>query len=503
MSYTGLDIGQTGCKAIAFDNRGGQIAASYREYKTIMPREGWAEIDSGIVKESCFEVLGEVNRACEADPVNALAISCQGEAFTPVGPKGEYLGNAMITFDTRAAEIAASWSRKFGVKKLYTITGHTAHPMFSVFKLLWLRDNEPELFKKAAKFLCFEDLLQHALGLAPHISYCLAARTMMYDVRAHRWDDGILRSVGVESSRFAVPVPSGTKVGEIPPGVAADLGFRGEVIVAAGGHDQPMGALGAGVIEPGKAMYATGTSEAITPVFPRAVFSDELMKNNICTYEYTLDGMYTTVAFSLTGGNILRWFRDQWGQTEVAEASRLGIDAYELLLAKMGATPTKLLLLPYFTPSGTPYFDTETAGALFGLRLSTKREEILRSLLEGVALEMRLSLEILARSGIRIGELRAIGGGAKSRAWVQLKADVLNKPVTTVQVTEAACLAGAMFACSARTGEPVASVAKRWVKTESVLEPNPENAAAYDEKFASYVKLYPAVKALGLKGARS
>jgi xylulokinase len=503
MSYTGLDIGQTGCKAVAFDDRGGQVAASYREYRTIMPREGWAEIDSGAVKESCFEVLREVNRACEADPVNALAISCQGEAFTPVGPKGEYLANAMITFDTRAAEIAAAWSGKFGVEKLYTITGHTAHPMFSVFKLLWFRDNEPGLFRKASKFLCFEDLLQHALGLEPRISYCLAARTMMYDVRAHRWDETILRSVGVESARFAVPVPSGTKIGAIPHGISGSLGFRGEVIVAAGGHDQPMGALGAGVVEPGKAMYATGTSEAITPVFPKAVFSDELMKNNICTYEYTLDGMYTTVAFSLTGGNILRWFRDQWGQMEVEEAVRRGIDAYELLLAKIGSTPTKLLLLPYFTPSGTPYFDTETAGALFGLRLSTKREEVLRALLEGVALEMRLNLEILGRSGISIGELRAIGGGAKSRAWVQLKADVLNKPITTVQVTEAACFAGAMFACSARTGEPAASVAKRWVKTGSVLEPNPENAAAYDEKFASYVKLYPAVKALGLKGGRS
>lgn len=500
MSYAGLDIGQTGCKAVVFDERGLQLAASYREYPTIMPREGWAEIDSRAVMESCFEVLREVNGACGADPVRALAVSCMGEAFTPVGQGGEYLANAMITFDTRAAKIAESWSGKYGVKRLYSVTGHTAHPMFSVFKLLWLRDNRPEVFRKALKFLCFEDLFHHALGLEPGISYCLAARTMMFDVRGRRWDGGILRSVGVDETRLAAPVPSGAAVGTIPRSVSEGLGFEGEVLVAAGGHDQPMGALGAGVAEPGKAMYATGTSEAITPVFAEAVFNRDLMKCNICTYEYTLEGMYTTVAFSLTGGNILRWFRDQWAQAEVEEAARRGVDAYELILARMSPRPTKLLVLPYFTPSGTPYFDTETAGAILGLRLSTARGEVLRALLEGVTLEMRLNLDILRQAGIRVDELRAIGGGAKSRAWIQLKADVLDKPITTVQVTEAACLAGAMFACSARTGEPAASIAKRWVKTGPVIEPNPDNAAVYERKFASYLRLYPAVKALGLGG---
>jgi len=498
MSYAGLDIGQSGCKAVVFDDNATQIAASYREYKTVIPREGWAELDSSEVRDSCFQVLREANGACGRDPVRGMSISCQGEAFTPVGPRGEYLANAMITFDTRAAEVMDRWSGEFGVEKLYGITGHTAHPMFSLFKLLWLRDNRPEVFKGAARFLCFEDLLQHALGLEPHISWCLAARTMMFDVRSHAWDGEILGSVGVKPSRFATPVPSGRKIGTIEPSMAKDLGFKEGVVVASGGHDQPMGALGAGVIEPGKAMYATGTSECISPVFPGAVLSEELFRNNLCTYEYVIEGMYTTVAFSLTGGNILKWFRDVFGQPEVEEAKRMGSDAYEIILSKIGNKPTSLLLLPYFTPSGTPYFETRTPGALFGLRLTTKREEVVRALLEGVAMEMRLNLDLLARSGIEINELRAIGGGAKSRAWVQLKADVLNKPITTVQVPEAACLAGAMFACSVHTGEPVMSIAKRWVKTISVLEPQPDNAAVYERKFESYKRLYPAVKALEL-----
>jgi xylulokinase len=255
-----------------------------------------------------------------------------------------------------------------------------------------------------------------------------------------------------------------------------------------------MGALGAGVINPGMAMYATGTSECITPAFQEPVMSEALMQNNLCTYDYTIPGMYTTVSFSLTGGNILRWFRDEWGRMELLEAKRQGTDAYTLLLSQIGSSPSGLLVLPYFTPSGTPYFETELPGAIFGLRLSTKREQVLRALLEGVAFEMRLNMDILNRSGIQIKELRPIGGGAKSSVWVQLKADVLNTPMTTVQVTEAASLAGAMLACSAQTGEPVQSIVKRWVKTGDVIEPNRENAIFYGEQFGRYKKLYPSLK---------
>lgn len=496
MSYMGLDVGQTGCKAVVFDEKGNQLSLSYMEYQTIVPREGWAELDSEEVVASCFIVIKEAQESCPHDPVLGLGISTMGEAFTPIGQDGAFLANAMITFDTRAADITVKWSRRFGLIKLYEATGHTAHPMFSIFKLLWLKENRKSVFTKAVKFLCFEDLLQHALGLDPHISWCLAGRTMMFNVKTHDWEDDILEAAGIKKSQLACPAPSGIKIGKISPDIAKSLGFSEDVVVTSAGHDQPLGALGAGVIDTGKAMYSTGTSECITPAFGNPVMTEELFKNNICTYDYVLEGMYTTVSFSLTGGNILKWFRDEWGQAEVKESEATGENAYELLLKKIGSRPSGLLVLPYFTPSGTPYFDTEVPGALIGLRLSTKREEVLRALLEGVAFEMRLNLNILEHSGIHLDELRAIGGGAKSTIWTQLKADVLNKPITTVQVTEAACFAAAMLSCSALTGEPARSIAGRWVKTGPVIHPDPENAGAYTAIFETYKKLYPAIKAL-------
>jgi xylulokinase len=206
--------------------------------------------------------------------------------------------------------------------------------------------------------------------------------------------------------------------------------------------------------------------------------------------------MYTTVAFSLTGGNLLRWFRDQWGQLEQEEARRTGADPYDLLLRDMPADPTDLTVLPYFTPSGTPYFDAQVPGAILGLRLSTTRGQVLRALLEGVAMEMRLNVEILDQAGLHIREFRAIGGGAKNLALTQLKADVLDRPITTLAVTEAGCLGVALLACAADSGSRPQDLVGKWVQPQQIVEPDPTRAAVYRDRFGSYQKIYPWMREL-------
>jgi len=494
LSYLGLDIGTTGSKAGIFDAEGRLLALAYREYPLLTPEPGWAEIDSSQVAEACLEVIREAVAACPSDPVRGLGISCQGEAFTPIGPNGEVLAGAMVSSDARAEPIVAPWSRQFGDRRLYEITGHTPHPMFTVFKLLWLRENRPDTWATAERFYCFEELLQARLGLKPAISWPLAGRTMMFNVSTHQWEDEILSAIGLDASRLARCVASGTVVGTIASGVADELRLPKGVAVVAGGHDQPCGALGAGVVEPGLAMYATGTVECICPAFDRPIFADDLFRSNLCTYDHTLKGMYTTVLFSLTGGNLLRWFRDEWSAAEVDEARRTGADPYDLVIQGMDAEPTDLFTLPYFTPSGTPYFDAKVPGAILGLRLTTKRGQVLRALLEGVALEMRLNVDILERAGLHIREFRAIGGGAKNRALTQLKADVLNRPITTLAVTEAGCLGVAMLACAADTGTSPQELVDTWVKTTSVVEPDARRASIYSERFAAYKELYPLIR---------
>lgn len=472
-AYLGIDIGTSGCKAVAFDDNGRTLASASREYNVQFTPDGGAELDSNEVLDKCLAVIAEVRRQV---PVRAMGVSSQGEAFTAIGRDGRALCNAMVSSDVRSEKYAREWPATFGEERLYQISGHTAHPMFTLFKLLWLRDHQPEVWRQADKFLCFEDLLHHRLGLEPAMGWPLAGRTMLFDVRRHEWSAAILDAIELPATKLARPLASGSVVGTTADGL----------LVVTGGHDQPCGALGAGVTAPGVAMYATGTVECITPAFAQPVFTDELRRSNLCTYDHTAPGMYATVAFSLTGGNLLKWFRDEFAPGQ----------SYEQLLKSAAPDPTDLLVLPYWTPSGTPHFDVHTPGAILGLRLSTSRGEILRALLEGVAFEMRLNLDILDRCGCRIDELRAIGGGAKSPFWTQLKADVLGKPITTLNVTEAGCLGVAMLACAAVTGEPLSSLAARWVKPTGVFQPDRQHAEHYAKRFGRYCELWPALKEL-------
>lgn len=498
MSYMGVDIGTTGCKAGVFDASGRMLSLAYREYPLESPQSGWAELDSRLVMDRCCEVIREAAAAAGGDRPAALAISCQGEAFTPLDKRGGYLCSAMVSSDARAADLVKPWSEKFGSERLYRISGHTPHTLFTLFKLLWLRDKRPDIWAAADKFYCFEELLQHRLGVQPAISRPLAGRTMLFDVGRHQWSDEILAELRLDAARLAPPVHSGTVVGEIPAAMAAELGLPPGVKIVAGGHDQTCGALGAGVAEPGRAMYATGTVECICPAFREPIFDDVLRTNNVCTYDYTIDGMYASIVYSLTGGNLLRWFRDQLSREEVNEAERTGEDVYGLILAQMPEEPTDLQVLPYFTPSGTPYFDAKLPGAVLGLRLESTRGQLLRGLLEGVAMEMRLNVDILDRAGLAIDEFRAIGGGAKSSVLTQLKADVLGRPITTLEVTEAGCLGAAMLACAADRSETdgktiLQELATTWVKPTSSVEPHAGRASRYAEKFEQYRMLYPAL----------
>lgn len=358
MSYLGLDIGTSGCKAVVFNEYGEEIAAAFREYPLIKPKEGWVELDSEEVCTRCFDVIKEVALKTTADPVLAMGISSLGEAFTPVDKNDTILGNGMVSSETRASKIVGEFCAEFGVEKLYSITGHTAYPMFSLFKLIWIKQNKPELWKITARFLCFEDLMHLKLGLDPAIGYPLAGRTMMFNVIDHQWDKEILSSVGLEPGQLARPLPSGSIVGTISAKIASQLGLPDQVVVVAGGHDQSCGALGAGIISNGMAMYATGTVECITPAFEKPVFGDNLFRKNYCTYDFAIPGMYTSVDYSLTGGNILKWYRDEFAFQEKEVVKQSGRNIYEVILYLLPEKPSKLLVLPYFTPTGTPYFDS-------------------------------------------------------------------------------------------------------------------------------------------------
>ncbi len=483
--YVGIDMGTSGCKAAVYDEAGKQVSFAYQSYNIIRPQPEWAELDPDEVISKCFKVISEAAGKTDNISIRGIGISSQGEAFTAIDKDGNKLTNAFVSSDMRAADYCDNWVEKFGEDKLYKITGHTPHPMFSLFKMLWLRGNKKELWGRVHKFLCFEDLLAFNLGIKPAMGYPMAGRTMMFDIRKETWSDEILSELGLDKSKLASTLPSASISGEIPNSVSDKLGLDKKAVVVTGGHDQVCCGLGAGAIETGQAVYSAGTVDCITPCFDEAVFSDNLKNNNLCTYHHAATDKYATVAFSLTGGNIFKWFKDQFAAPS---------ESYEKLIDELPDKPTDLTVLPYFTPSGTPYFDTETKGSIAGLRLSTGKFEILKALLEGVSLEMRLNMDILEKSGCYVNELKAIGGGAKSKKWNQLRADVLNKPIQVVDVTEAGCRGTAMLVKSAMENIPLPEIANHWINTVDFITPVKQNSKIYFEKFSRYKELYGLMK---------
>lgn len=494
MNFLGIDIGTSGCKAAIHNENGDLMAASIRSYEVTFSKTGAAELNSGEVIKKCFESIRECTGLVENGSVKALSISSQGEAFTAVGVNREIMSRAMISSDTRSAPFIKPLVDVIGEEELYEITGHTAQPIFTVFKLLWLKSNRPDIWKKAHYFLCFEDLLQLYLGVEPTISWSLAGRTMLFDVRKHEWSSNILSEIELDSSKLATPLQSGSIAGTVSSRISSELGLSKDAYIVSGGHDQACNALGAGVTREGVAMLATGTVECITAAFQKPIFNEKLRLNNLCTYDYVLPDSYSSIAYHLTGGNILSWFAEEFGYPEKEKANKTGKNYYSLLLDQLSLEPSELIVLPYFTTSGTPYFDRKTKGIIYGLRLTTKRSEILQALLEGVAYEIRLNLEILDNSGYQINKFRAVGGGARSPKWIQLKANILEREIDLLNTEETGCYGASIIAYSAFSDINSFEIAKKWVKPLRTIIPQKKYQKDYLSRFNSYKEIYESLK---------
>lgn len=499
MSLMGVDVGTTGVKAVIFNADGEILGQGYREYPLIHPGpSGWVELDSWQIWQATKEAIREaVAKAGNYDPVEAIAVSSMGETVVPLDENGDALMNAIANLDTRAVAQAQRLEQTIGQQRVFSLTGHPIHPMYTVPKLMWVKDERSEVFKRVWKFLCAQDFTAFRLGAKdPAIDWSLASRTMGFDVVQKRWCAEVMQAAGLSEEVWAKPLPSGEAISTIDPKVADELGLPHDVVLATGGHDQPCGCLGSGVVREGVAMDAIGTVDCITVAFSEPILSEAMLRNNFCCYPHVAPDLYVTVTWSWTGGILLRWYRDTFATEEKSVAERMGVDVYELIVAQTSKQPTNIFVLPHFTPTtGTPWMDTKSKGVIAGLSLSTTRSEIVRAILEGINYEMRLNLELLKEAGIAVREIRAIGGGAKSRFWLQLKANMFGAPVVSLHVSEAACFGAALSAGKA-VGKwtSVVEAADNLVQRHEVFEPDQKEVTLYDERFALYRELYPTLR---------
>lgn len=497
MVVLGLDIGTTSTKGIAFNEQGEALAAAQREYDLLRPKPGYYELDSrrmlGSIREVIRDVAGQVGKG----RIGGIASSALGEAVLPVDRKGNPLSNTIAALDHRAVEQAQTLAESIDPAEFFRLTGQSLHPIASIFKILWWRDREPRVFEQASKFLCWNDMLALTLGIEPAISASLAARTGLYDLQQGGWSRRLLEIARLREDQLARIVAPGEVVDTVARIPAEDLGLAGDCVYVSGGWDQVCAALGSGAVAEGIVVNSMGSTDSLNASYGATNTSEAMLECHFTCTPAAVPGLYCTNAFSLSGGNLMAWFRDHLDRERAESLAAEGGGYFPQMVAEALESRNPALVLAHFTGSGTPSMDPESRGALLGLSLATEKRDIALGILEGIALEMALNLEALKRAGIPLRVIHVGSGGARSPELVQMRADVFNLPVTPLDVEEAGCLACGMLALGALDpSRSVQELVRCWVKTGEPVIPRPQQAEHYARKREIYKRLYPALRDL-------
>lgn len=492
MAVLGIDLGTTACKVVAFGNDGRIIAIAKREYKIIRPKDQWAEINPFELLAAVKSAVSEVNSKC-SESILAISFSSQGEGVVPLDNNYKPVGNIIVSFDRRTLEQTEKLRKTLGEDFFYKIGGQILASMGTAPKIMWILDNPSFVSKKPSYFACVGDYVLSSFGCRPTIDYSLAARTMMFDVHNYKWSQQILDAVGITSNMLSEVQKAGTIVGRISSDAAKEFNLSPDTVVVTGGHDQPCAMLGVGATGKGEAVYSLGTTETL--VCSMNNFYERLKDYGLPCYPHIVEDEYITLPGNFTGGILLQWYKEQFGGLErkiVSDASR---DAYDIILDDMEDTPSRLLVLPHFTVTGSPYNDDRSTGAILGLQLDTTRGEFIRGLLEGVTYEILLNITLLREFGVDICRLKAVGGGTKSKKIVQLKSDILGIPIMVSKGMEGPCKGAALLA--AKAIGLIDDIRSDWQeKGDNIVEyfPNKKYNEYYRNQFEKYKLLYPLVK---------
>jgi len=496
MSILGLEIGTTGCSAVIFARNGEILGRAQRTYPLLHPESGAMELDSDFVLARVREtVISAVDSAGDHDPITTLCAAVQGETVVPVDAMGHPLAPALTTFDSRPTPQAEILARDIGRERLFGITGLPLHPMSTLCKILWWKQRRPDLLAHTFQFLGFDALLLRALGLPALTDFSMAGRTMLLDLHTRSWSTSLLEIAGLDFELLPRLAAAGTRVGKLPPAMARRWHLPPEVTVVLGGHDQACAVLGCGASEPGMAMNAMGEVESLAATLEMPVLTPAMLDNHYACYPHVIPNRYLTLAYNFAGGSLLRWFRDTLGEAERSEAEERGLPFTDILLAKAGREPSPILILPYFATAGTPWMDPHARGAIIGLTVTTPKAHIVKALFDSLAYDLRLNLERLAEAGVDIHTLRVIGSGAQSATWLTLKANILDRVVVGVPITDAPALGAAQLAGMA-TGiyRDLEEAVALTICVGHRAEATPAEVARYTHPFRIYQQLYPALR---------
>lgn len=487
MLYIGIDLGTSAVKLLLMDEKGKVHKTVSKEYPLYFPHPGWSEQEPEDWYAQTIAGIEELIGDCDENQkaqIAGIGFGGQMHGLVVLDDQDKVIRPTILWNDGRTAKETDYLNQVIGKEQLSQYTANIAFAGFTAPKLLWMRENEPENFKKIAKIMLPKDYLAYRLTGVHCTDYSDASGMLLLDVEKKCWSKEMLDICGIREEQLPRLYESYEAVGNLKADLAEKLGLSAQVKVVAGAGDNAAAAVGTGTVGDGKCNISLGTSGTIF-ISSHAFGVDE---NNALHSFAHADGNYHLMGCMLSAASCNKWWMDEILKTKDYSAEQEEI-------TKLGEN--QVFYLPYLMGERSPHNDPKARAAFIGMTMDTTREEMTQAVLEGVAFGLRDSLEVARSLGNSIERTKICGGGAKSLLWKKIIANVMNLKVDVVETEEGPGYGGAILA-AVGCGEfaSVEEAASRLVKVTGTVEPEPELAAKYEEKYQKFRKIYPTVKGL-------
>ncbi len=498
--FLGIDIGTSGCKALLLDRTGAMRAVATSAYPLSTPKPLWSEQNpDDWWRGACIAIREAMAQAkVDAKDISCIGLTGQMHGLVLLDARGAVLRPAMLWNDQRTSKQCDEIHRNVsgGIERVIAITGKPALPSFTSPKILWVREHEPEVMKRAAHLLLPKDYVRFRMSGEFAIDVADGSGTGLLDVTKRAWSDEIIDALEVPRGILPDVFESPTVCAKISAAGAAATGLMEGTPIVAGAGDQAAEAVGLGAIRDGEVSVAIGTSGVVFVSFDSPRVDSQ---GHLHAYCHAVPGKWHMMGVMLSAGGSLRWYRDVLCGEEKAEAAKRGIDAYEIIAeqAALAAPPgcEGLCFLPYLTGERTPHANPFARGAFIGLTLRHGKSHLSRAVFEGVTYGLLDCLNLVRDLGIVVRTVRVSGGGSRSAFWRQLLADVFNTEIATVNTSQGAAMGAAMLAAvGAGAFASLDDACAAMVRETSRIAPGP-NAALYPPHAERYRSLYPVARA--------
>ena len=495
--FLGLDLGTTAAKAVLIDAAGTVLGSAAGEYPLSSPRPLWAEQNPedwwNAARNSFRGTLQQAG--IKPGQVEGIGLTGQMHGLVLLDKDGRALRPCIMWNDQRTAAQCEAITRRIGFERLLEITGNAALPGFTAPKILWVQENEPEIYQKTARILLPKDYIRYRLTGEFATDVSDASGTLLLDVQRRNWSGEILSALDIPASRMPKVYESPEITGAVSEIAAKEAGLQPGIPVVGGGGDQAAGGVGTGTVLPGIVSVSLGTSGV---VFSHTDQPAREPQGRLHAFCHAVPGAWHVMGVTLAAGGSLRWFREVFGEPEQTLARQKGVDPYELLSAEAQQAPPGsegLLYLPYLSGERTPYPDPLAKGVFLGMTLRHRKAHFVRAVLEGVAYSLKDCLEMLRSIGLEIRQVRVSGGGARSELWRQILADVFAAELATLNSTEGAPYGAALLAAVGAGAYPTVQEACRsCIKIVRRVEPAAERVKVYQDFYGIYRSLYQTLK---------